>query len=266
VKAFERRLEKFLEVFFIGLAAVILFVAGYIALSLYRGSPDTAGNRTISFASDINRESRQSDFESAYGQLCSALREEISFEEFEASRGERFELAKAVGSGSDSEYLDVDTLDKLITSAWSEMTGFPEGEIFTFRFHLVRDGGRWSVCDGEVRSQEMAGSRFVDFRRAVGRDLFEDAYAQLCRLTRLDVSFARFVETEGRAVVPSRFLDRRGGSIRTASEFDDEDTIDQSITSAWIERSATINGDYVTGRLQFLREDSVWKVCGFEVR
>jgi len=241
--------------------AIVVLLGALFLVGLFRGQPESAGNRTLSFVSDIRRER----YDEAYSQLCPALRDQITLEQFEATGGERFAEARGVHLGSDEEFLGVDTLDRSITSAWSEMIRYPRGDIVTFRFDLVRDGGRWTVCDGEVRSQEMAGSRFVSFRQDVSFDRFEEGVCAACRLTRLDVSFERFVETEGRAVVASRFLGR-GDGILTDSEYDDVDTIDQSITSAWIDRSATINGEDVTVRLQFRREDSEWKVCSLERR
>ena len=133
------------------LAVGMLVVLAGVVATACADSPESAGNATVDFFMSI----QTSDYKHAYSRLCESQRAAVSFDDFEASKGGNLGDPSRLQSGllEGEQYEDVKTLDSNIREAWTEWVGF-DGRVFrTSRVSLVREGGKWRVCDVEFASE-----------------------------------------------------------------------------------------------------------------
>ncbi len=115
-------------------------------------------------------------FGCAYAQLCSAVRREVSEEQFRQTRAEAVSSVLSADSwagartgpyeyatGVDEERPDMETLDPDVVSTWKdgEFTWYEHiddrtivsdsGQMERWRIDLVREDGEWRVCGFEKR-------------------------------------------------------------------------------------------------------------------
>jgi len=112
-------------------------------------SPETAGNSTVQFLTDLQDE----DYDAAYRNLCGRLRSQYTAEEFAARGGGEF--GDAVRRGAflleSTQYPDVETQEEDVLGAWTEVEGSFEGRMLVWRVDLVKEDGDWHVCDINLR-------------------------------------------------------------------------------------------------------------------
>ena len=109
------------------------------------GSPESAGNATVDFFTSI----QTGEYERAYSRLCESQRATVSAGDFEASKGGTLGDPARLQSGllEGEQYEDSKTLKSDIRETWNEWVGFDGSQFETWRVSLVREDGKWRVCD-----------------------------------------------------------------------------------------------------------------------
>lgn len=141
--------------------AVILILIGGVFLWSIR-PVETAGNTGIWFLLDLGTHA-QADPEEAYDRLCAAEKARLDRAQFTASDfGEYSALAARGAVGAETQYPELDTLNRDIQAAWVEHE-VQDGDIIeTWRLNLVRERkwwdwrGDWKICGIEFRNERPA--------------------------------------------------------------------------------------------------------------
>lgn len=134
-----------------GLAIGMLVVLAGAVAPACSDSPESAGNATVHFVTSI----QTGEYNKAYSRLCKSQQSEVSFDDFEASKGGTMGDPSRLQSGllEGTQYADEDTLDSNVRAAWTEWLGSNGSQFETWRFSLAREGGKWRVCDVAFASE-----------------------------------------------------------------------------------------------------------------
>jgi hypothetical protein len=129
------------------LGGVVALLAAAVGCA---GSPESAGNATVEFMAAVQSQ----EYDRAYERLCLSQREATTPEQFAERNGAEFgELARLSSAAIEGESIpDEKTIDDDVTSTWTEWAGLSKSGLETWRVSLLREEGKWRVCEVDLQS------------------------------------------------------------------------------------------------------------------